>query len=368
MEETFVKVSNLRPGIVITEDIYVNTNQPIIRRNTKIAMEHLKVLEAFSVREVKVEKGAVVKRDEALVTDDMEPIDPDNLLAEITLEQIDVLALFDEVVQQYKREFNGWRAGVRVNVAKIRTIIMPLLEVFIEKKEYLLNLTGFSDSKQYIYQHPIAVGVISAAIGNQMGLLKGQVLQLGLAGIFADCGMAKVDTSIYEKVAFLTKEEFNEVKKHTVFSYQMIQDTPLLRQEMKLAIFQHHERLDGSGYPRGDKMEEVSIYSQIIAVADVFHAMTSQRLYQSKESAFKVIELIKEEEFGKFDIKVVQALEDLLGNLSIGTKVRLTNGDEGEILFIHRDAKLRPMIRLDTDGTVFDLTKNRSVSINQILS
>ena len=78
-------------------------------------------------------------------------------------------------------------------------------------------------------------------------------MQLGLAGVLADCGMAKINTSITEKAAFLTKNEFNEVKKHTVYSYQMVQDTPLLRQEMKLAILQHHERLDGSGYPRGEK-------------------------------------------------------------------------------------------------------------------
>ena len=78
--------------------------------------------------------------------------------------------------------------------------------------------------------------------------------------MLADCGMAKIDMTITEKAAFLTKDEFNEVKKHTVYSYQMVQDTPLLRQEMKLAIFQHHERLDGSGYPRGDKMEEIFLF------------------------------------------------------------------------------------------------------------
>ena len=81
-------------------------------------------------------------------------------------------------------------------------------------------------------------------------------MQLGIAGVLADCGMAKIDPSIIEKSAFLTNEEFNEVKKHTIYSYQMIKDTPLIRQEMKIAIVQHHERLDGSGYPRGDKIRE----------------------------------------------------------------------------------------------------------------
>ena len=102
-------------------------------------------------------------------------------------------------------------------------------------------------------------------------------------------------------------------------------------------------------------MNQISVFSQILAVADVFHAMTSERIHRSKESPFKVIEMIKEEEFGKFDIKVVQALLDLVGNLSIGTKVLLTNGEVGEVIFVHRDARLRPMVKKSVDGSILDL-------------
>ena len=179
--------------------------------------------------------------------------------------------------------------------------------------------------------------------------------------------MAKIDASILEKAAFLTKSEFNEVKKHTVYSYQILQETPFLRQEMKMAILQHHERLDGSGYPRGDKMNQISVHSQILAVADVFHAMTSERIYRAKETSFKVIETIKEEEFGKFDIKVVQALLNIVGNLSIGTKVQLTNGESGEVIYIHPDARLRPMVKKSIDDSILDLTMNRHLAIEKLL-
>ena len=94
---------------------------------------------------------------------------------------------------------------------------------------------------------------------------------------------------------------------------------------MKEAIYQHHERLDGSGYPNGERIGSISNFAQIIAVADVFHAMTSERLYRAKHSPFKVIEMIKEEEFGKFDAKVVQALVDIVVDLPIGTKIELSN-------------------------------------------
>ncbi|WP_203248263.1 HD-GYP domain-containing protein [Sporosarcina beigongshangi] len=367
MAETYIKIDDLRPGLVISEDIFANTIYPIVRKDTVVSSDHLEILQIFAVKQVKIHERPVVKREKVPEIDHENPVDPDDILTQIPMKRQDLQTQYSESVQNYKKEFIGWRAGQRPDVAKVRSIAIPLLETFIEQKKMLTILNDLSEPNDYLYHHSIAVGILASAICGQMGFPKGQVLQLGLAGVLADCGMAKIDTSITEKAAFLTKVEFNEVKKHTIYSYQMIQETPLLRQEMKLAILQHHERLDGSGYPRGDKMGQVSVFSQILAVSDVFHAMTSERIHRAKESPFKVIEMIKEEEFGKFDIKVVQALLDLVGNLSIGTKVQLTNGDVGEVVFVHRDARLRPMIKKSVDGTILDLTTNRHIAVGKVL-
>lgn len=365
MTDVYIKTSDLRPGIVLSENVFVNTNHAIIRKNTVLLPEHLEVLNVFGVREVKIEEQSVVKREEDLEVEDGE-VNPDQVLTSIPLKQTDLKTAYRQAVEKYKKEFIGWRAGTKPDVAKVRSILLPVLEDFVKQKRMLNLLNDITNPKDYLYHHSIAVGVLASAISMQMGHPKGQALQLGLAGALADCGMAKIDAAITDKSAFLTKEEFNEVKKHAIYSFQMAQDTPLLRQEMKLAIFQHHERLDGSGYPKGSKMDQITVFAQILAVADVFHAMTSERLYRSKESPFKVIEMIKEEEFGKFDLKVVQALHDLVGNLSIGMKVKLTNGETGEIIFIHRDARLRPMIKKE-DGTTLDLTINRRIAVEKVL-
>jgi HD-GYP domain-containing protein (c-di-GMP phosphodiesterase class II) len=367
MKETYIKTSDLRPGIIISEDIFVNTIHPIIRKETEVLQEHLEVLNAFGVKKVKVHECIVVKREQTLDGDSEGTVDPDEILEKMPMKQADLQTQYFEAVQKYKKEFLGWHAGIRPDIAKVRSIVIPLLETFGERKKMLATLHELSNTKDYIYHHSIAVGLLASAIGEQVGFPKGETLQLGLAGVFADCGMAKMDISITEKAANLTMSEFNEVKKHTVYSYQMLQNTPLLRQEMKVAILQHHERLDGSGYPRGDKMDQISVHSQILAVADVFHAMTSERIYCAKEAPFKVIEMIKEEEFGKFDIKVVQALLDIVGNLLIGTKVQLTNGESGEVIFVHRDARLRPMVKKNMDGSILDLTINRHLAIEKIL-
>ena len=363
--EIYKTISELRVGILLKEDVYGKTMYPIVRKDTEISLEHIEVLHAFGVKRVKVEERVTQK--DIPESEKALSMNAEEVLDNIPVSMYQLRKEYNEAVRSYKREFGHWRSGQRPDVPKVRAIIIPLLERFIRQKQMLPLLNDFPNPEEYIYHHSVAVGILSAAISIQMDYDKGDALQIGLAGVLADCGMAKISSSILEKTAFLTKEEYSEVKKHTLFSVKMIQDTPLLRQDMKIAILQHHERLDGSGYPRGEKMGTISIFSQILAVADVFHAMTSERLYRVKHSPYKVIEMIKEEEFGKFDIKVVEALHKLVGNLSIGTRVKLTDGEVGEIMFIHRDNPLRPMIKKESDGVILDLTAHRGIAISKII-
>lgn len=363
-----VKVSDIRPGITISEDVFANTNFPIIKKNTVLLSEHLEILNVFGIRSVKIEE-LVVRKEDSVDPADVGTVDPDEILSSITIQHQDIRELYDHAIKSLKKEFSNWSAGVKPDIASIRTFIIPLIEAFLKQKEMLTLLNDLSKSDDYFSHHAVGVGVLAAAISKKMNFPAGQTLQLGLAGVLADAGMSKVNPAIVSKAAFLTKAEFNEVKKHAVYSFQMVKDSPLLRNEMKNAILQHHERLDGSGYPQGLKLDEISVISQILAVADVFHAMTSERLYRSKESTFKVVELVIEDGFGQFDLKVVQALRQLVGDLSIGSKVRLTDGKEGEVIFIHRDASLRPMIKMaDKTASILDLTTNRHLSIERVLS
>jgi len=359
-------LNEIHPGVILSEDLYLNTINPIINKHTKITAEHIKVLQAFGVRKIMI-VDPIYKKDKETEDTSMIAFNSDEVLAEFNIEIPDFELEYNQAINSYKKEYLSWTSGTRPDIAKIRSIIIPLLEVFIDQDNLLSILGELSEDRNYKYHHAIAVGLIASTISKKMGFPSGEILQIGVAGVLADCGMARIAETITEKAAFLTKEEFNEVKKHVLYSYQMVQATPLLRSELKTAILQHHERLDGSGYPRGIKLEEITIHSQILAVADVFHAMISERVYRSKESPFKVIEMIKQEEFGKFNISVVQALYDLVCKLSIGTIVQLTNGEVGEIIFIHRDSALRPIVKIHADKSNLDLTTNRHLSIQRVI-
>lgn len=362
MNELFMELHSLQPGLTLEEDVFVNTGFPIMKKNTVLTNDHIEVLRMFNIKKVKVRNKTKHVQEEI----SKENIDDftDNLISQNETNTFE--EKYIEIVKAFKKEFNRWKSGISPDIARIRTIIVPLLEQYDAEGAELSFLSKYSNPTDYLYRHSIAIGIFAFAIGKKLGLSKGHLLQLGIAGTLVDCGMAKMNSSIIEKSASLTETEFNQIKKHPIYSYQMVKVSPLLRTEMKLAILQHHERLDGSGYPRGDQYKAIHLYSQILAVADVYHAMTSERLYKSKASSFKVLELMKEEQFGKFDINVIDALYNVVGNLSIGTHVKLSNGQKGIVIFIHRDTPYRPIVKLDDQSTI-DLTKIRSITIETVL-
>lgn len=135
---------------------------------------------------------------------------------------------------------------------------------------------------------------------------------------------------------------------------------------MKLAIFQHHEKLDGSGYPNRVKGDSITQVAHIIAIADVFHAMTSERLYKPKESVFKVVEVIRESAFGKYRIDVVQALLASVADLPLGTVVELSNGLIGTIVYTNNNLITRPTVKIEHSGEIIDLSLKRNIFIHRV--
>lgn len=356
-----MRVEELRLGKVIAEDIFGNTQYPIVFKNTKITYEHLRVFEVFNLKTILVYSESDV--------DEQNEESPEILTIPIPLPKYTSFEkYYNDAITQLKKEFLNWEAGGKIDITKVRGMIIPLIEKVLEDRSYIFDLNSYSNPKDYLYHHCIATGLIASIIAKKLGYERGITIQLAIAGMLADCGMSKIPARIRDKKSALTEIEFSEVRKHPHYSYMLVKNLPAIKEVMKEAIYQHHERLNGSGYPKGDRIGSISHFSQIIAVADVFHAMTSERLYRSKQSPFKVIEMIKEEEFGKFDIKVVQALIDIVVDLPIGTKIELSNLERGEVMFINKYSPTRPLVKLITTGEIIDLSSKRTFYISRIIT
>ncbi|KGR91839.1 c-di-GMP phosphodiesterase [Ureibacillus massiliensis 4400831 = CIP 108448 = CCUG 49529] len=366
MEATYVNIDESYIGKTVAQDIFANTQYPILKKDTVITEEHFHILKVFQISRVLLYKdfGKKVVSIENTKKNIEEEIEKQTFEVQTNAFQVE----YEEAVSQYKKEFSNWESGAKIDIVKIRGIILPLIEKILADRSIMFDLNSYSNPKDYMYHHCVATGLISSVIAQKLGFDKGVILQMATAGSLADCGMAKIPARIRDKKQALNQAEFNEIRKHPIYSFQLVKDLPALKEDMKQAIIEHHERLDGSGYPRGLKLDNISVYSQIIAIADTFHAMTSERIYRSKESPFKVVEMIKESEFGKFNIKVVSALMNIVVDLPIGTKVELSNFERGEVMFVNQFSPTRPLVKLLNTGNIIDLSQNRGIYIERILT
>ncbi|XJZ27339.1 HD-GYP domain-containing protein [Bacillota bacterium Lsc_1132] len=356
-----VKLHELQEGCILSTDIFSRTNRPIFSRKTVLTASLIEVLKAFMIYEVEVEKTLI--NGARFIPSTYES---DELEEKEENSQLSFTDLFLQSVSQYKKEFTSWQSGLPIDMTKIRALLLPLLEKVENNPSEVFNLHRFSTTDTYPFQHPVAVGLISGYIGKKLDLEKGEWIQLALAGCLADCGMAKINPRVLHKKTALTIREYEDVKNHPIHSYKMVQNTPVLRKDAKIAILQHHERLDGSGYPL--KSRKVHQYARIIAIADTFHAMTSERLYRNKQSPFKALEMILEDSFGKFDINIVTSICSTIINFTPGDRIKLSNGQIAEVLFVDRKAPTRPLIKILSTDEIIQLERNRQLYIDEILS
>jgi HD-GYP domain-containing protein (c-di-GMP phosphodiesterase class II) len=358
-----VLVDNLQEGCILTEDVISKTNRPIMNKKTVLSAHLIEILRVFLVKDVEVEKTLVsgLPYNAPSIGNDK------NLALNTSGSERTFIDLFLQAKQDFKKEFISWQSGMQIDVARLRSIIVPLIEQADMTSSDIFNLHHYSTKTEYLYDHPLAVGIISAFIAKKLNYSKGDITQVALAGCLSDCGMAKISPGILNKNSTLTVEEFEEIKKHPTYSYQMVKNSPLLKEATKIAILHHHERMDGSGYPFGEKSNRIHPFAKILAVADSFHAMTSERIYKPKHSPFKVLEMINEELFGEFDISALKALSSAIMNYSIGTKIRLSDGQAAEIIFVEEKNPARPLVKLLDSNQILALEKNRYLHIEEII-
>lgn len=366
MKATNIKISEFCLGKQLAEDILVNTQYPIMNKDTMITEEHLEVLDVFQINNVTIyldEEGEKQLDLLSLLPIKDSAVSPEN----VTVEDSDLQRKYNDLIQQFKKEFIKWESGMKPDITNVRTIILPVVEDALENHSIIDEFNSFSNPKDYLYHHCISVALLSAVISQKMGYEKGICIQMSLGGLLADSGMSKISSRVRDKKGTLTNEEFQEVKKHPIYSYKLVKDLPILKNDIKEAIFQHHERLDGSGYPKNMRLGEILQFAQIIAVADVFHAMSSETLYRTKQSPFKIIEMFKESELGKYDLTIVKALTELIVSFSVGSIVELSNSEYADVLFLNANYPTRPLVKLRRKQEIVDLSQNKAYHINRVI-
>ena len=228
--------------------------------------------------------------------------------------------------------------------------------------DMLHNMRAFDD---LTYAHSMNVALICNVFGEWLHLSDDEIKLATTCGMLHDIGKLKIDDSIIKKPGKLTAEEYKAIKKHPYEGYKILQHQNI-SEHVKNAALMHHEKCDGSGYPLGLKGDKIDPYAKLVAIADVYDAMTSARVYRGALCPFTVIEVFEDEGLSKYDVVYIMTFLENVINTYIDNMVQLSDGRKGIIKWIDKQNLSKPMVQL-LDGTFLELAKHKDLKIVKIL-
>ncbi|MDH6371826.1 hypothetical protein CA600_03360 [Paenibacillus sp. VTT E-133280] len=272
----------------------------------------------------------------------------------------DCTAAIENIFEQLRQNKNK-----RIPMLEVRNEVIPFIQQVSEKNDFYGVLAALQSKDDYTYRHNVAVGILSTLLGKWLKLKPEDLSMLTIAATLHDIGKMRIPDELLTRPGPLTAEEYQLMKKHTTYGYEMIRDTIGTNHLQALVALQHHERMDGSGYPFGVLGNRITDFSKIVAVADVFHAMTSDRFYRKASPLYEVLLQMEESVFGKLDPYICRVFINKLMQSMIGNEVELTDGRTGKIIMILATDPLRPLVNIDDD--FIDLSKHRSIGIVRVI-
>jgi HD-GYP domain-containing protein (c-di-GMP phosphodiesterase class II) len=209
-------------------------------------------------------------------------------------------------------------------------------------------LNGLKDFDDYTYYHSMNVAFYAMLIGKWSHMPKAEIMDLILSGCLHDIGKTMVPDEILNKRGRLTEAEFEEIKKHSYYGYVMLKSDDSFSNDIKDAVLSHHERIDGSGYPKGSRGQSIGKYAKIIAIADVYDAMTSERVYKHRVTPFEAFRMFSATGTALFDPYLVRTFLSNMSAHMVGLKVEMSDGMVGEVVYVPYHDIANPVVHITT--------------------
>lgn len=353
-----VTLSHLKLGDKIGEDVLTPLGGILFQKGKIITPKEIEILQAFLVQNIVVEASSTSNKSHEDAAD--EPVQE---MAPLVVAS-DLHDEYDKMLEVLRQVFNSFVAGQGMPVMDIRKQLEKLLE-HVKSYNVLTFIPRRFTERDYLLHNGVTSALTSYLIAQWTGFPQKDWMQLAFAGLLHDIGNVRIDKAILSKPNALSAEEKEEMKRHTVLGYQLLKNVAALNDGVKMAALQHHEKVDGTGYPLGIDATKIHPYAKIVAIADIFHAMTLNKAYRKAASPYLVLEQIQSDAFGKLDPAYVSTFVEKATQFHNGIVVRLSDERIGEIVFTDRTHPTRPWVSIN--GTIVNLTVERHLHIKEVL-
>ena len=292
----------------------------------------------------------------------------------------EIEAVYESAILRTHQFMDDVKGGQTREWNDILRIAEDIVDAFIGKSNVLLALVNNPAPRvsvsNYIYPHSVNAAVLAVDLGVALGHGKKEIAELCACALIHDLGMLKISREIIDKPSKLTEAEFDAVKRHPAYGLDLLRNVHSAPASAFEVVFQHHENMDGSGYPEGKKGDQISEFSKIVAVIEVFEALVHSRPYRTERILpFDAVKMLVMKSGMKFDPQVIKAFLNYITLYPIDSVVLLNNHEIGRVVGVNHFNPLRPIIEifLDEAGNrpekpkIIDLAKSPALIIQKAI-
>lgn len=270
---------------------------------------------------------------------------------------------FEEARETAKSLMAGLRLGRTLDLNHARQVVNSCVDSILRNENALLLLTKIKNQDEYTAEHCINVSILSAAFGKHLGLLEGEIRNLALCGLLHDVGKTRIPDRVLNKPGALTPDEFSIMREHTIHGRSILMGTSNALASAVDVAFSHHERMDGSGYPRGLESHQIPLFAKLVGLVDTYDAITSNRIYDKGRASMQALDIIHKHRGTQFDTELAEAFIQMIGVYPPGSIVEMHNGEVGIVVETRPGHKLKPKVLLVREAGKTQLEPYRLIDL-----
>jgi putative nucleotidyltransferase with HDIG domain len=361
-----VPVINLAPGMITAEEVRTKGGQLVAEKDVTLTKQLILRLTFYNISSVLVEvPGDDSSEDTASApAPQLSPVYTQKIRnsSEFRNFQIDhtlVLTLIRESFEAYVNK------GTPLPLNQLLTQTVELYKTCQTSLDLFNMLHNLRSSDDSVYAHSLNVALVSRRLGRWLKVDDAQLDTLTMCGLLHDIGKLKIPAEILNKPDKYTDEEFALVKQHPQFGYDLLKAVPVEETVRKAALC-HHERCDGTGYPKGLNQEYLDECSMVVAIADVYDAMTAARSYRSPLCPFQVIANFEKDGLQKYNPKYILTFLSHIADTYQNHRVILSDGRSATVVMLNQNRLSKPLVQFN-DGSCLDLATQEGLTIQSVM-
>jgi len=347
-----LSVKELKPGMRLARDDVLDDGRILLLKGFTIKPRYIKKLELHNVPYIFVEDSLA------------EP------------EEISEERVYEDAFANIKYIMECIRYDKETDMEVLKDTVNDLVHHILNDDMIFMTLTGIRDIDNYTFLHSVDVCIYTVVTSKAIGMSFDEIYELTMAAILHDVGKCKIPLAILNKPDKLTSEEFEIMKRHTLYGLEIVNQMPGLNQKIGKIICQHHEKWDGSGYPMGIKGNDIELGARIISIADVYDALTANRVYRKRYMPHEAAEYLMAQNGTQFDPELLKRFIENIAVYPQDLIVLLNTGEVARVLPSKGIASMRPRVSVITrkdgppilDPYEIDLLENPTVFVVDIIS